>query len=268
MKELNIDIDSLLVESAEHYHSQAKENLSSHQVMDFIKCPLLYFQKKTGKIKDKDTSSYLMGRAVHARVLEGKEEFEKQFELNWPMNPDTGEPYGGRTKIVKEWKAGLSKPVLNPSDVIEVAAIASGVGRNEFAVELLSNGKPERVARTSYEGMPCQIRMDWINPQRGIIDLKTVTDLDKFQFDARKYGYHHQAVFYLKVMYVITGKLLPFYVIAVEKAEPYRCGVWQFSNATLATAERQVNKAIARIKECQLAGFWPTNYEQVRILDF
>ena len=268
MKELNFDIDKLLVESAEYYHSQAVENLSSHQVMDFIKCPLIYHHKKIGKIQDKDTAAYLFGRAVHARVLEGKEGFHDQFELGWPVNPDTNKAYGARTKLVQDWKAGLNKPAISPSDADEIEAIAKGVSRNEFAVELLSNGYAERVARTFYEGIPCQIRMDWINPLRGIVDLKTTNDIDKFPYDAKKYGYHHQAVFYLKVMYVITGKVLPFFVIAVEKSEPYRCGVWEFSKATLTTAEKQVNKAIRRIKECQEVGFWPTGYEQLRILDF
>jgi len=36
---MNIDLSILDVEPAEEYHAKASEFLSSHQLMDFMKCP-------------------------------------------------------------------------------------------------------------------------------------------------------------------------------------------------------------------------------------
>jgi hypothetical protein len=38
----------LIDEPADTYHGQAGEYLSSHQLIDFSNCPLLYFKKLTG----------------------------------------------------------------------------------------------------------------------------------------------------------------------------------------------------------------------------
>ena len=58
--ELNIDLSILAVESAEKYHAQAKHHLSSHQLLDFMKCPWLHRKKAIG----------LMGDACQVRVME------------------------------------------------------------------------------------------------------------------------------------------------------------------------------------------------------
>jgi hypothetical protein len=66
--------------------------------------------------------------------------------------------------------------------------MADGVRANGLAVDLLSEGVPEGVVRAEYCGVPCQSRMDWFDPHRGIADLKTCDDLMWFEADARRYG--------------------------------------------------------------------------------
>ena len=57
--------DWLIEESAEVYHAKSRENLSSHQLGDFRKCPYLYWKKYSGLIVDKDSPAYAFGRAAH-----------------------------------------------------------------------------------------------------------------------------------------------------------------------------------------------------------
>ncbi|MFQ5720566.1 MAG: PD-(D/E)XK nuclease-like domain-containing protein, partial [Acidobacteriota bacterium] len=104
-----------------------------------------------------------------------------------------------------------------------IEQMASGVAMNDEAVDLLLYGRAEGVVRTEYCGVPCQIRIDWVHPHRGIVDLKTCDDLTWFESDARRHGYHRQMAFYRAVLaQVLDGLLVPVHLIGVEKKEPGR----------------------------------------------
>ena len=132
---------------------------------------------------------------------------------------------------------------------------------------ILASGLPERVVRHKYCELPCQIRMDWFDPHRGITDLKTCDDLSYFEADARRFGYVHQLAFYRAVLREVIGLTMPVFLIAVEKREPYRAGVWIVDPGVLAVAERENEAAIARLQQCQSDDRWPTGYEDLRLLD-
>ena len=66
-----IDLNILQDEPAEAYHAKAKENLSSHQLIEFMTCPFLYQKRRAGLIEEKEPSAFLIGRAAHTRILEG-----------------------------------------------------------------------------------------------------------------------------------------------------------------------------------------------------
>ncbi len=100
------------------------------------------------------------------------------------------------------------------------------------------------------------------------MDLKTARDLDRFEYDAKQRRYHNQLAFYQAVLGEVVGELVPVYLIAVEKIEPFRCGVWRLSDETLATARRENETAIRRLKRAWETDRFPTGYEVVRVLDF
>lgn len=83
--------------------------------------------------------------------------------------------------------------------------------------------------------------MDWVHPHMGIVDLKTTSDLDRFEFEARRWRYPNQMAFYADMLAKVTDEdeTIPVYLIAVEKSEPYRCGVWQVSEQTLDQARHK-----------------------------
>jgi len=145
--------------------------------------------------------------------------------------------------------------------------MASGVAMNDTAIDLLLYGRAEGVVRAEYCGVPCQIRIDWTHPHRGIVDLKTCDDLTWFEADARRFRYHNQLAFYQSVLAEVTGELVPVHVVACEKKEPYRCGVWRVSDDTLAIARKENEAAIRRLKACRDRDIWPTGFEEMRILD-
>jgi hypothetical protein len=266
--DLTIDLNILEIEPAEEYHAKASRFLSSHQLLDFIKCPWLHRKKSLGLIADSESPAYLVGRAAHVRILEGRDVYEAAFAMGGPVNPKTDKPFGTNTKAFAEWAEAQGKPVLSHDQVQLIEQMASGVAVNTEAVDLLLHGRAEGVVRNEYCGTPCQIRIDWVHPHRGIVDFKTCDDLTWFESDARRYGYHRQMAFYRAILARACGNQpVPVHLVAVEKREPFRCGVWRISDDTLAIAERENAAAIRRWLDCHQRDHWPTGYEEVRVLD-
>lgn len=265
---LNIDLGILLTESEAQYHAQADQFLSSHQLLEFVRCPLLYHKRSLGMIEEAESTSYLIGRAAHVRILQGREAFEAAYALGGPINPKTGKPFGFGTKAFDQWAEAQGKPVLSHEHVDLVEHMAAGVTMHGEAMELFRVGRAEGIVRAEYCGVPCQARIDWLHPHRGLVDLKTCDDLSWFEADARRYGYHWQVAFYRSILAaVLHGMLVPVYLVGVEKKEPYRCGVWRVGDRTLAQAQRENEAAIVRLLACEERNEWPTGYEEIRILD-
>ena len=262
------DLSVLETEPAEEYHARAGEYLSSHLLADFRKCPQLYRQKLDGLVEEKDKASFLEGRATHALVLEGRERFDAEY-VRIPVNSKTGKPIDGRTKAFKTWATAESRTVLPHDMASRIERIAAAVRSHDEAQKLLSAGRAAGVLRTEYCGQPCQIRIDWLNPALGIVDLKTCNDVAWFAADGRTYGYAHQLAFYRAVLAQALGqKRGPVHVIGIEKKAPYRVTVGPLDEEALALAQRENEASMRRLKDCQERQVWPTDYEEKRVFRF
>jgi len=263
-----VDMSLLTHEPADVYHAKRDKFLSSHQLAEFRRNPLLYRKKQLGMVQEEDRPAYLIGQAAHALILEGREAYEDRYAFGGPINPKTGERFGSRTKAFEEWAAAQGKPVLTHEQMALIENVNATVFAHEHAAALLSDGIPEGVVRADYCGVACQARFDWLSPQRGIVDLKTCDNLDWLQADARSYGYVHQLAFYRSVLTCVSGTVVPVYLIAVEKREPYRCGVWRMGEDILGIGQKDNEDAIERLKGCHKRDHWPTGYEDIRIFDW
>ena len=261
---------------ANEYHQAARDGqfLSSHLLGDFRKSPRLYHKKMTGEIAPEDTAAFLMGRAVHTLILEGRAKFDEEFLVSdGPINPKTGESFGKLTKAYKEWAAAQTKDVISGADFNFMCQLHQSVLTHPVARKLLDDGIAEQTVRTTYCSEPCQIRMDWFRVDyegRPIIcDLKTCETLDYFEGDARRFGYPQQASFYREVLKNASdGEINPdFYLIAVEKREPMRCGVWKLTDGLLESCAIENERAMAELRQCRHSNIWPTRTEDMRILD-
>ena len=265
----DVDLRKIIREPSDTYHAKAKENLSSHALGDFRRCPALYRKKQLGLIPRKDSDAFVVGRAAHVLILEGRERFEAEFAVGGPVNPKTGLPFGSGTKAFADWAERLGKPALSDADAALIEEMAAGVRRHEIASSLLADGVAEGVVRAEYAGHACQARIDWINPSggAGIVDLKTCDRMDSFEFDARAFGYLHQLAFYRAVLEAATGVELPVHIVAVEKREPYRTGCWHVAPAVLDAARRENEAAMAELIRCRESDTWPTGFESMRQFD-
>jgi len=262
------DLSFLIREPAETYHAQAAKFLSSHQLAEFRRNPLLFRKKELGLVKDEDRPAFLLGRAAHTLILEGREAYEREYAFGGPVNPKTGEPFGSRTKAFMDWAEAQGKPVLSDEQVALIENMNAAVHAHEHAAALLSEGIAEGVLRSVYCGVACQARFDWFSAKSGISDLKTADNLDWLENDARNFGYAYQLSYYRSLLFAVTGSVAPVHIIGVEKREPFRCGVWRMSEEVLGIAQKENEEAIGRLKACRDRDHYPTGYEDIRVFDW
>lgn len=259
---------SLITEPESVYAAGRRENLSSHALHEFRRNPRLYRLKQLGLVVEEERAAFMIGRAAHCRVLEGDAEFRRRFAIGGPINPKTGKCFGQDTKAYAEWAAAIGKPAISQDTADLCDRLAQAVREHDAAAALLSEGQAEGVVRAEYGDIASQIRIDWTHPERGIVDLKSIDDLDYFELQARSFGYAHQLAFYRAILAQVAGRKPEVHVIAVEKKEPFRVGVWRFSDQVLDAAARDNLAAIERLKVCRAQDCWPTGYETVRNFDY
>lgn len=238
----DIDYKKILIdEPFAVYLAKKEEYLTSHQLIDFIRCPRLYYLKKTGALAadpNKTSSEFVLGSAAHKLILEGRQEFDRCYAVGAPINERTGKEYGRDTQAFAKWAAiqradkGSAVGFITTEQWYTVSSMAESVAKHKEAQKFLHHGVAERVLRTHFKGIPVQSRLDWfteIGETPVIVDLKTCSDLDSFESDARKFLYGVQFAFYQMIFlrsildeygidHAIPAKV---YAVAVEKKEPF-----------------------------------------------
>lgn len=265
---------SIIMETDAEYHARRATHLTSHALADFRACPLIYRQKQIGLIKQTESSDFLVGRALHVLALEGPDVYARRYAIGGPINPRTGKSFGSDTKAFAEWADAQGRPVLSQDQadlIVEMhRSICAHGGSSELLGVQRAHGIPEVTLLWERFNVKCQSRLDMLRTWHGedmcVIDLKTTNNIDDFEHDARKYSYAHQMAFYRSAVRYTHQKNATCYLIAVEKRQPYRVGVWQVSDELLNIAESENDNAIKGIKLCIEMNNWPTNYELTRVL--
>ena len=266
-KIMTYNYDFLRKEPFDAYSARSKTHLTSHQIFDFMRRPIVYQQKRIGLIPDMDSSSsFKLGRAAHTRILEGRDEYECRYAIGGPVNPTTGKEYGRETKAFRAFEEEKGCEVLSESDAELIENLYAGVMREPIAAELLSDGVAEGVAIARFCGTDCQARIDFFNPTSGIVDLKTCSDIERFEDDAKKYGYIYQMAFYHSIVECVSGYHVPVHVIGVEKQKPHSCWTWRIPGYRLYEAKCELIAAIRQLHQAYENDVWETGGETVRNL--
>lgn len=207
------------------------------------------------------TDALELGTAVHVAVLE-PERFARQYVAAPKVDR--------RTKAGKEqWAAfedahrGLE--VLSAEDMEVCRGIAdAAVGLETVARLLASPGKSEVgvVWDDPQTGVRCKALMDRITTFAGwtvVVDLKSTQDASPGAFarDCAKYAYHVQAAFYLDGLNVLAPANRRFFHVAVEKARPYCCAVYELDPPAVAQGRADYREYLRVYAECARSGRWP-----------
>lgn len=260
----------VFVEDEEEYHARARsgEQMSSHMLAVFARCPKEWQMRVAGAIEDKPSPAYELGRAAHKMILEGQAAYFETYTVgDGPANPKTGKPYGQESQKWQEWAASLPGAVIGKAEHEAVCAMAASVIEHPAAGPLITAGKPEMVALAEVEGVPCQCRVDWLRDDGLIVDLKTCADINQFERDALwKYGYARQLAFYWLTLEAAGVKPKGAHIVAVDKGPLHLCGVWKVAAALLEREKDEARRQLRRFKECQENNQWPTGWEGEREL--
>lgn len=168
--------------------------------------------------------------------------------IGGPINAN-GKSYGIETKKYESWAEKLEPFDLIPIDTWSMlVAMRDAVLDHSKCAALLEEGDAELVGRDVYCGVYCQIRCDWLTPNRQLVDLKTCRSIDTFQTDCVRYGYMHQMAFYRSMLRLVTGFWFDVFLIAVEKKqERPRVMLLNLSGEWLDQANEENERTLATI---------------------
>lgn len=247
------------------YLQKSAQYLTSHQLADFRRSPKLYKRKKDGRIVNEDKRVYVIGRALHTLVLEGREAFDALFQRGGPINPKTGNQYGTETKAWAEYEAEIGKVCLGDTEYAQITEMAESVTTHGdwVPVGMHETCEAEITYRGVLRGMNVQGRIDYrfIDSSDCIwlVDVKTVSDLDRFVPQIAMYGYAHQMAFY-RVLEELRGEASSEICCAfmcVEKADPFRAQLVELDNDLLTHCENENGMDMNRLRYCYETDIWP-----------
>ncbi len=205
---------------------------------------------------------YDFGHAAHAKVLGvGLEVVTVPLDL-------CGKNGAWSTTEAKAWivdaeDAGMV--VLKPSEVEVVDAMALALEANRDAMRLLKDGKPEQSIywRDDETKLLLRGRADWVTTLGDhpvIVDYKTCdrANPDDFRWDAGKFGYPMQDVWYREGYEALTGTPHGFVFIAQEKKAPYFSSVVEIDDEARAIGAQRNGVARRIFLDCMTRDEWPS----------
>ena len=206
-----------------------------------------------------DTPALRNGRANHVAVFE-PERFAGQVAV-WE---------GGRRQS-KAWdafcEANAGKDILTKDEYEQLVGMQRAVRQHPVASRYLRRGQSEvsilwTHKTESVEGlpglnMPCKSRLDYLTPDC-ILDLKTCRDASPMAFGraAFNFEYHAQAAYYVDAVAAVTGKRLPYIIVAAELAPPCVVQVYRLPEHVIAAGRDHYRSLLYRLAECRREDRW------------
>ena len=129
-------------------------------------------------------------------------------------------------------------------------------------------GEYQKIFTAELFGVPWKIKMDVYDGKR-IVDFKTVKDFKPMYKEGfgkvsfiEAWGYDIQGAIYQKVVELVTGEVLPFYIAAVTKEPVPDVDVIQIPQSVLDTALKVVEAKIDRFDLVKLGEIEPERCER------
>ena len=263
----NLVANHLIEESNEEYNEKRSEYTASTAVKKLVKESAADLKEAEDNPDDEVKLAYILGNAVHCMLLEGIKKYDEMFVIGGPKN-EKGEEFGLKSDAFKEERKDVNfegKELITKGLHKIAMKMRRSCLNHPYIKDILSEGVPERVIRTDFMGMPCQVRYDWLSPVWGIPDLKTCRDIFQFKRDARyKFGYYHQGGFYQSIAHSVAPEFdyMPFSFIVVASKAPYKCGVVRMPEEEISYYRDGVVDAMIYLKECRDTGVYPTGFEE------
>lgn len=206
-----------------------------------------------------DTSALRNGRANHVAVFE-PQRFAGLVTV-WE---------GGR-RAGKVWDAfcdaNADKDILTRDEYDQLLGMQRAVRQHPVAGRHLQRGQSEVSVLWTHAvkplggipgySVPCKSRLDYL-AQDCIIDLKTCRDASPAAFGraAFNFEYHAQAAYYVDAVAAVTGKELPYIIVAAELSPPCVVQVYRIPEHVLAAGRDRYRSLLYRLNECRREDRW------------
>lgn len=238
--------------TAENYHSNVANYhfCSVSQYKDFCGsygkkgCEKTALAKIAGKYIPKKTTALLVGGYVDAY-------FEGTLGKYKEENPECFKKDGG-----------LKAEYVKADKIIE------RVTQDRVFMKYMS-GQKQVIMTAEMFGVPFKIKMDSYLPGQAIVDLKVVESIRKAKWTGDSapmdfieyWGYDIQGAVYQKVVEIITGKKLPFFIAAATKEDATDFEVIRVPQTKLDAAIAAVKTNLPRIQRLKSMQEEPTACE-------
>ena len=198
-----------LLTSIDDYKDSIKEKTKEEQEAESNKKPLL------------------MGRLSHVSLLE-PQKLNDLFDFA---------DCGNRNAVIyKELKKSSSKQVVLEKDRLWAKEMEKAVRGHSIASKLFSEGNPEVPMIDYIGGIPVRGKADWLR-DNSIVDYKTTSNIDDFEYNCTMFGYDIQAYLYTELF-----KRDKFIFVAVDK-KTFKVRVVQASAEMIAEGKKKVEQA-------------------------
>jgi len=250
---------------------RAEPAYAQSHVKHILKSPAHFLAAK--KQRFTPTLTMQIGSALHCLVLEGKEEFDR----NYILKPDG---ISLTTKEGKEWKAAAGKKtVLSTSDQYSSWNAVHGMAESLQRLEWFN---PNQVDYRKFnelsiyweaDGIDCKCRLDRLvfTPESGqILDLKTTDSVNSNDFLRKVIGsmnYLFQSAWYSEAVEAAFEVPATFIFIGIERTAPYATKIFEISKDMLDEGKRQTRAARRILRSCLQDKQWPSPSVEHELLE-
>ena len=219
------EILELMKDDEFYYGYLGKAALSSSSIKLLLDSPKKY--KYVTEYGSQESNALDAGWLFHTCILE-PDVFEKQIFVD--VQSKNTKAY----KLAKE-EHGKVYTIKQKNDA---ERLADAFLRNEHALQLITDCEFEVPAIGIIQGYPFRGKADVLG--KGLVDLKTTSDLKAFPYSARKYGYDVQVYLYSELF---NKPYEEFKFVAIDKGS-LDIGIYDVSEEFYLQGKAKVTKAL------------------------
>lgn len=241
-------------ETADQYH--ANPALSWSKLKVFMASPARYKAEFIDRTRTRDETPALeQGRLMHLAVLE-----PERFDAEVAIGPDVKlNTKAGKAAWYEFETANPGKTLRRAGPGAEVLAVRNAVA-NTPAAAVLAPARKEVTYRVETEYGPLQCRLDTLDADRNVIDLKTCDDITKAENQLWTFRYHLQEAFY-RITAAYAGTYINrWQFLFQEKKPPFEQAMMEVGPEVQELAKIKVFDVLTRFAQCRTEDEWPTRY--------
>jgi hypothetical protein len=227
-----------------NYFTHDNNYLTASKLKDYSRDPWLFYRKHVlHDLVEPQSPSMLVGSAIDAWATRGMSAFNKEYTTVKRRTLKESSPSGKIELTAAQWET-----VYACCTEIEKHDVYKDIVARNFQSQQILQVEESIGQWTGTAGIP-----DWSHVDKNgaiICDLKTTSNLDKFQYTAADLGYHFSQAFYqrlLRKVHHYEGEITT-YLLVVETDSNYpRCALYKLSPAMLALEDDRITGLLAEL---------------------